>query len=260
MIFIIIALSALLGGGLLALLFSNSSAAAGRLACAGVVVAPSEPEAKYRHIEFVRLRGTQVLIIFVTEGGIVQNKLVDLDEGIRQQDLNRFSAYLDEELEHRTLSEVRQRLVEKMREEKALFTQLLDETYRASREVQEKESEKVYIGGASQIIETPEFATVEKMRALFKAFEDKYMLLKLLDRSVAAQGIKVFIGSENPYFEMQGCSMVVGSYEAGENIVGTLGVIGPTRMQYKQVIQVVDYTSRLLTKLLAERFQRGLEK
>src|SRR5512143_234062 len=228
--------------------------------CAGVVVAPSEPEAKYRHIEFVRLRGTQVLIIFVTEGGIVQNKLVDLDEGIRQQDLNRFSAYLDEELEHRTLSEVRQRLVEKMREEKALFTQLLDETYRASREVQEKESEKVYIGGASQIIETPEFATVEKMRALFKAFEDKYMLLKLLDRSVAAQGIKVFIGSENPYFEMQGCSMVVGSYEAGENIVGTLGVIGPTRMQYKQVIQVVDYTSKLLTKLLAERFQRGLEK
>ena len=228
--------------------------------CAGVVVAPSEPEAKYRHIEFVRLRGTQVLIIFVTEGGIVQNKLVDLDEGIRQQDLNRFSAYLDEELEHRTLSEVRQRLVEKMREEKALFTQLLDETYRASREVQEKESEKVYIGGASQIIETPEFATVEKMRALFKAFEDKYMLLKLLDRSVAAQGIKVFIGSENPYFEMQGCSMVVGSYEAGENIVGTLGVIGPTRMQYKQVIHVVDYTSKLLTKLLAERFQRGLER
>ena len=228
--------------------------------CAGVVVAPSEPEAKYRHIEFVRLRGTQVLIIFVTEGGIVQNKLVDLDEGIRQQDLNRFSAYLDEELEHRTLSEVRQRLVEKMREEKALFAQLLDETYRASREVQEKESEKVYIGGASQIIETPEFATVEKMRALFKAFEDKYMLLKLLDRSVAAQGIKVFIGSENPYFEMQGCSMVVGSYEAGENIVGTLGVIGPTRMQYKQVIHVVDFTSKLLTKLLAERFQRGLEK
>ena len=97
-------------------------------------------------------------------------------------------------------------------------------------------------------------------RALFKAFEDKYMLLKLLDRSVAAQGIKVFIGSENPYFEMQGCSMVVGSYEAGENIVGTLGVIGPTRMQYKQVIHVVDFTSKLLTKLLAERFQRGLEK
>lgn len=228
--------------------------------CAGVVVAPSEPEAKYRHIEFIRLRGTQVLIIFVTESGIVQNKLIELEEGIRQHDLNRFSAYLDEELEHRTLNEVRERLVEKMREEKALFAQLMDETYRASREVQEKESEKVFIGGASQIMETPEFATVEKMRSLFKAFEDKYMLLKLLDRTAAAQGIKVFIGSENPYFEMQGCSLVVGSYHAGENIVGTLGVIGPTRMQYKQVIQVVDYTSKLLTKLLAERFQRGLEK
>jgi heat-inducible transcriptional repressor len=147
-----------------------------------------------------------------------------------------------------------------MREEKLVFTQLMDETYRASQEVQERESEKVYIGGASQILETPEFATVEQMRSLFKAFEDKYKLLKLLDRSVAAHGIKVFIGSENPFFEMQGCSLVVSSYKAGGNVVGTLGVIGPTRMQYKQVIQVVEYTSKLLTRLLGERYQRGIER
>jgi heat-inducible transcriptional repressor len=228
--------------------------------CAGVVVAPTESETRYRHVEFVRLRGQQVLIIFVTESGIVQNKLIELDESIRQQDLNRFSSYLDDELAHWTLNEVRERLVEKMREEKRVFTQLMDETYRASLEVQERENEKVYIGGASQMLETPEFATVEQMRSLFKAFEDKYKLLKLLDRSVAAQGIKVFIGSENPFFEMQGCSMVVGNYQAGANVVGTLGVIGPTRMQYRQVIQVVDYTSKLLTKLLGERFQRGLER
>ncbi len=96
--------------------------------CAGVVVAPSEPEAKYRHIEFVRLRGSQVLIIFVTETGIVQNKLIELDEGIRQQDLNQFSAYLVDELERWTLTEIRQRLIEKMREEKLVFAQLMDET------------------------------------------------------------------------------------------------------------------------------------
>jgi len=228
--------------------------------CAGVVVAPSESETRYRHVEFVRLRSAQVLIIFVTEGGIVQNKLIELDESIRQQDLNWFSAYLDDELTHWTLNEVRERLVEKMREEKLVFTQLMDETWRASQEVQERENEKVYIGGASQILETTEFATVERMRSLFKAFEDKYKLLKLLDRSVTAQGIKVFIGSENPFFEMQGCSLVVSSYKAGANVVGTLGVIGPTRMQYKQVIQVVEYTSKLLTKLLGERYQRGIER
>jgi heat-inducible transcriptional repressor len=228
--------------------------------CAGVVLAPSETEVNYKHIEFVRLRGRQVLIIFVTSTGIVQNKLVELDESIRQQDLNRFSAYLDEELEHGTLAEVRQRLIKKLEEEKLLFMRLMEETFRASQEVQERENEKVYIGGASQILENPEFATVHKMKALLKAFEDKYKLLKLLDRSAAAQGIKVFIGSENPYFEMQGCSMVVGSYQAGPNVVGTLGVIGPTRMQYKQVIHVVDYTSKLLSKLLGERFQRGIEK
>jgi heat-inducible transcriptional repressor len=228
--------------------------------CAGIVVAPSESETKYRHIEFVRLRGAQVLIIFVTTSGIVQNKLIELDEGIRQQDLNRFSEYLDNELEQWTLNEIRERLIEKMREEKLLFAQLMDETYRASREVQEREGERVYIEGASQIFDTPEFATVEKMRSLFKAFEDKYKLLRLLDRSVAARGIKVFIGSENPYYEMQGCSMVVSNYKTGEHVVGTLGVIGPTRMDYKQVIQVVDYTARLLSKLLDERFQRGIER
>ena len=228
--------------------------------CAGVVVAPSEPEAKYKHIEFLRLRGTQVLIIFVTASGIVQNKLIELDESIRQQDLNQFSAYLVEELKDWTLTEVRQRLIEKMQEEKLVFAQLMDETCRASLEVQERENEKVYIGGASQMLENPEFATVDKMRALFKAFEDKYKLLKLLDRSVAAEGIKVFIGSENPFFEMQQCSMVIGNYSVGANVIGTLGVIGPTRMQYRQVIQIVDYTSKLLTKLLSERFMKGIER
>jgi heat-inducible transcriptional repressor len=228
--------------------------------CAGVVIAPSETEAKYKHIEFVRLRGSQVLIIFVTASGIVQNKLIELDEGIRQQDLNQFSTYLVDELAHWTLPEIRQRLIEKLREDKLIFSQLMEETVRASHEVQDRENEMVYIGGASQMLENPDFATVDKMRALFKAFEDKYKLLRLLDRSAAAAGIKVFIGSENPYFEMQGCSMVVSGYKAGANVVGTLGVIGPTRMKYKQVIQVVDYTAKLLSKLLGERFQRGIER
>jgi heat-inducible transcriptional repressor len=228
--------------------------------CAGVVVAPSEPEGKYKHIEFVRLRGKQVLIIFVTNTGLVLNKLIELDENILQQDLNYFSSYLDEELELWTLPEVRQRLIEKMQEEKLVFLRLMDETYRASQVVQERDTEKVYIGGASHILESPEFANVEKMRTLFKAFEDKYKLIKLLDRSVMAEGIKVFIGSENPFFEMQGCSLVVSSYKAGANVVGTLGVIGPTRMQYKQVIHVVDYTAKLLSKLLSERFQKGLDR
>jgi len=227
--------------------------------CAGVVVASSEPEAIYRHVEFVRLRGRQVLIVFVTDTGLVQNKLIELDENVRQQDLNMFSAYLDDELSQWTLTEIRQRLIAALEEKKRLFVKLMEETYRASQQVQERESEKVYIGGASQMLESPEFATVEKMKTLLKAFEDKYKLLKLLDRSVAAHGIKVFIGSENPYFEMQGCSMVVSSYRAGSKIVGTLGVIGPTRMQYKQVIHIVDYTSKLLSKLLGERLQRGIE-
>lgn len=223
----------------------------------GLVVAPSEPEESYKHIEFVRLAGKQVFIIFVTSGGAVQNKLIELDESISQQELNAFAAYLEEELEHHSLADIRRNLLERMREERAFFVKLVEETYQASKDVRERESEKVFIGGASQMLENPEFANVEKLRVLFKTFEDKYKLLKLLDRTVAAEGIKVFIGSENPYFEMQGCSLVVSGYQAGGKVIGTLGVIGPTRMQYKQVIQVVDYTSKLLSKLLNERYQRG---
>jgi heat-inducible transcriptional repressor len=117
----------------------------------------------------------------------------------------------------------------------------------------------VYIGGASQILETPEFADVDKMKALLKAFEDKYSLLKLLDKSVAAAGIKVFIGAENTFFEMQECSLIVGNFHAGANVIGSLGVIGPVRMDYRQVIHVVDYTSKLLSRILDERLQRGIE-
>jgi heat-inducible transcriptional repressor len=228
--------------------------------CVAVVIAPTEPEGKYKHVEFVRLRGRQVLIIFVTSTGIVQNKLIELDESIHQHDLNTFSVYLDEELVHHTLTQIRQRLIEKMNEEKRLFLRLMEQTYRASQEVQERDIEKVYIGGASQILESPEFANVERMRSLFKALEDKYKLLRLLDRSVSAEGIKVFIGSENPYYEMQGCSLVVSNYKAGESIIGTLGVIGPTRMKYRQVIHIVDYTAKLVGRLLGERFQKGIER
>jgi len=105
------------------------------------------------------------------------------------------------------------------------------------------------------MFETPEFADVETMRSLFRAFDDKYKLLKLLDKTSTAEGIKVFIGSENPFFEMQGCSLV--SATTMQETWWDPGVIGPVRMQYKQVIQVVDYTSRLLSRILEERLQRA---
>lgn len=224
----------------------------------GVIVAPSEPEGMYRHIEFIRLRGKQVLIIFVTNTGNVQNKLIEMDESISQQELNTFGNYIDQELERWTLSEVRQRLLEQLQEEKRVFARLLDATYYASQEVQEREGEKVYIVGTDRMIETSEFSNLNQMKALFKAFEEKYKLLRLLDKSVTAEGIRVFIGSENPFFEMQGCSLVASKYRAG-TAIGTLGVIGPVRMQYRQVIRVVDYTSKLLSRILLERYEKGIE-
>ena len=213
-----------------------------------VVVAPAEPEGTYKHVEFVRLRGNQVLIIFVTNTGTVLNKLVEMDEAIPQHELNAFSGYLDQELEHSSLPEVRQRLFERLREEKAGFFRLLEKTYRASREVEERDADKVYIGGASQIFETPEFADVEKMRAIFVAFEETSKLVRILDQCLAQQGLTVIIGSENVLREWQRLSLVMAPYYSGEQLLGTLGVIGPTRMAYERVIPIVDITARLLAK------------
>ena len=215
-----------------------------------VVVAPAEPEGRYKHIEFVRLRSREVLIIFVTSTGMVLNKLVEMDEDLSQRELNAFGEFLAGELEQWSMTEVRDRLAVRLRDEKVNFLQLLETTYRASREVAERDSEKVFIGGASQMFDSPEFADIERMRTLFRAFEDKYKLLKLLDKTAAAERVKVFIGSENPYFDMEGCSLVVGSYQAG-NVVGTLGVIGPTRMAYERVIPIVDITAKLVSSALS---------
>jgi heat-inducible transcriptional repressor len=123
--------------------------------CAGVVVAPSEPEGKYKHIEFVRLRGRQVLIIFVTNTGSVQNKLIELDESIQQHDLNTFSVYLDEELERHTLTEIRQRLTKN--EEENASSCAMEHNFQPEAG---SGCQKVHIGASDT--ENPEFANVER--------------------------------------------------------------------------------------------------
>jgi heat-inducible transcriptional repressor len=209
----------------------------------------------FKHIEFIRMRPNQALAIFVTESGLVHNKIIELDEDISQDKLDNISRYLNHEFAGITLREIRNRVQEMMRKEKEEYDLLLKKATQLSQRTFSDQSEvegDIYLGGTVNILEKPEFAgDIEKMKALFKAFEEKDNLIKLLDKCMEEDGIRIVIGSESMVEGMQDCSLVTHTYKYGDKPVGTLGIIGPKRMEYPRIIAIVDYTAKAVSRLLS---------
>lgn len=217
----------------------------------GIVMAPRITTTVFRHIEFIRLSQGKILVVFVSQAGMVQNKIIETDEDIPQGDLEQVSNYLNHTLGGLGIQEVRERLVAEMAKEKALYDKLLGRALAFSREIFQEEAEgQVFIEGASNILDQPEFADLERMKRLFRAFEQKSLLVELLDKSQRAEGVHIFIGSDTEYSEISGCSLITSTYSSSRGTIGTLGVIGPSRMPYSLVIPIVDYTARLVSQVL----------
>lgn len=216
----------------------------------GIVVAPSFTANVFRHIEFLKLGGKRLLAIFVSQNGTVQNKIIETDEELQFADLIRMSNYLDDLLTGLTIAQVKNRILEEMREEKIRYDALLARALKLSQQTLEGTDAEVFIEGQANILEQPEFADVAKMKEIIRAFEEKGQLLALLERSMAAEGVQIFIGSESHLNRMAGMSLVTSTYVTGKNTLGILGVIGPTRMGYAKVIPIVDYTARQVSRLL----------
>ena len=180
-------------------------------------------------------------------------KVVTLDEVISQDELNKIANLLNSLVEGMLLSRVRQLLVAKMAEEKAIYDALLRRALKVGQQsfVEPMEGE-VYIDGTANMMQQPEFADVGKMRAIFVAFEEKSKLVKILDQCLAQEGLTTIIGSENVLQEWQPLSLVTAPYWCGDDLLGTLGVIGPTRMEYSKIIPLVDFTARLFSQYLTE--------
>ncbi|MDO3378318.1 heat-inducible transcriptional repressor HrcA [Geoalkalibacter halelectricus] len=217
----------------------------------GIVMAPQFTASVFRHIEFVRLSQGRILAIFVAESGLVQNKIIETDEDLSRGDLEQMNNYLNHSYAGLSLPEIKRRLVEDMSRDKALYERLLKRTmplFNAA--LCEEESREVFIEGLSRMFEQPEFSDLERMKRLFKAFEQKSLLVEFLDKCRESQGVRIFIGSETEYREIEGCSLITAGYRnADGRTIGTLGVIGPTRMAYSQVIPIVDYTAQLMSQL-----------
>jgi heat-inducible transcriptional repressor len=217
----------------------------------GVVLAPRFGSKIFKHIEFIKLREKRILVIIVSKTGEVQNKVIEADEELHQDELNKYGKYLTEIMGDLTLAEAKRKIMEEMNKEKVLFDNLMYRALQLSQKALEDEGEgNLYIEGKTNMMQSPEFADLEKMRALIEAFEEKSKIVKLLDKALSIHEIQIFIGAENELHEMIDCSVVAAPYSKENYTLGTLGVIGPTRMDYSSIIPIVDYTARIVGKIL----------
>lgn len=216
----------------------------------GVVVAPKFTAAVLRQIEFVKLSGHRILAILVSQTGTVQNKIIEADEELSSDDLQRMTNYLNSFLQGLTVAQIKSRLLEEMESEKTRYDRLLSRAIDLSQQTLGDAGSEVFIEGQTNIMDFPEFADVGRMKEIFRAFEEKNLLVSLMDRCMDAEGINIFIGSESRLSQMSGVSLITSTYRTGRNSLGVLGVIGPTRMGYARVIPIVDYTARLMGRVL----------
>lgn len=216
-----------------------------------VVWAPRMKMLVLKHIEFVKLKKNLVLAILISTTGIVQNRIIEIDEDISQSELERLSNYMNSLLTGLTLYQVKEKLLEQMKLEKNIYDRLLMQAIKLGEKALSSFDETdIFIEGRTNILQEPEFGNISIMTNLFRAFEEKAIMVKLLDKCMAPKGVQIAIGSESEIQEMESCSLVTSTYGYEGNILGALGVIGPRRMNYSKIIPLVDYSARLLTEIL----------
>lgn len=240
------------GAGLLGILKETSRTLSSLSNYMGIVVAPSFTSDVFRHIEFIRIGNNKVLAILVSSNGTVQNRLVESDTEFSQTDLITMGNYLNELMQGLTISQARKRIQEEMLTEKTQYDNLMLLALRMTEQAVSGEGDEIFVEGQARILDQPEFNDVGRMRDIFRAFEQKGQLLKLLERCMSADGVQIYIGSESPLSQSAGVSLITSRFVTSSNTVGLLGVIGPTRMGYSSVIPIVDYTARLVSRMLAE--------
>ncbi len=223
---------------------------------AGVVTLPRTRQASVTQMEFVALSENRVLVVLVFNDREVQNRIIQLERHYSPDELKRASSFLNEQFRGRSLREVRQEILRQLSEAHAHLNQIMVEAISVAQQVFEsgvEERLEYVIKGETNLMGAAELTNVEKLRRLFEAFNEKRDFLHLLDHSLKAEGVQIFIGHESGYQILDDCSVVTAPYAAGETVVGVLGVIGPTRMAYERVIPIVEMTAKLLGAALNSR-------
>jgi len=225
----------------------------------GIVVSPSLAHDRLQHIEFVNLSEKRVLVVLVSAPSIVHNKVIRLTESFTQDELDKTARYLNAEFGGKSLLAIRSEILKLMHEETALFDNLLQTAMILCSQSIEGDDEshgEVYVDGTSNLISRGDFADLDRLRSLIRTLEEKSRLVQILNECIekdrsASDKVQVVIGKENPSDSLRDCTIITAPYRVGQgSAIGSLSVIGPTRIEYARMISVVSYLAKMLEKIM----------
>lgn len=221
--------------------------------CAGVVVAPKS-ENTLKHIEFVPINQHSGLVILITDDGMIENRIIDLPPGLPSSSLVESTNYLNSFLSGKTLREIKDIIHNDLTTQRAHLHELSNKVIQTGLAVWADDSNEgalIVKGQAHLLNNITELKDIDRIRELFETLETQKSMIDLLDASINAQGIQIFIGSKNPLFNMSGCSVIVSPFKnTKDKVIGAIGIIGPTRMNYGKIIPLVDYTAKILSRII----------
>ncbi len=222
---------------------------------AGVVTVPRAPKVKLRQIEFLPLSENRVLVILVVNDREVQNRILHTDRDYSASELQQAQNFINEHYSGLDLEQVRAKLLADLESTRDSMNQTMHEIISVAQSAMDGAADKdnkYVVAGETKLMDFAELSDVETLRRLFDAFSRKRLILDLLDRSIHANGVQIFIGEESGYRIFDGCSVITAPYHVDDDTIGVLGVIGPTRMAYDRVVPIVDITARLLESALSQ--------
>ena len=222
---------------------------------AGLVLLPAGEQLHFKHINFVKMSEEKTLAVIVSMSGVVQNRVIPMEAPISQDELNRISNLLNEEFSGLALREVREKILQKMSHARDNLDTLYQQALKLSKEAlseSEDAQESLFVEGASRVFSQPDFATnADKLQSLYRTFEEREKLVRLLDRCLESSDITILIGSENDFEEMKDCSIVAQRYYMDDRPLGSIGIIGPKRMRYDRAVSLVEWTADSVSKFLS---------
>jgi heat-inducible transcriptional repressor len=219
---------------------------------AGLVMIPKRKTIAFKHLEFLPLSEKRILVIIVTTDGNVQNRIIFTKKPYSASELTQATNFFNQHYAGFTFEQAQQKLHEELKQMQSDMTHLIAAALDTSGKALEKDRDNVVISGEHNLLQVDDLsANVTSLRKLFEIFERRTSLMQLLDNSQRAEGVQIFIGGESGYLPLDECSMVTAPYETDGQVMGTLGVIGPTRMAYERVIPIVDITAKLLSSALS---------
>jgi heat-inducible transcriptional repressor len=235
------------GAGTQALLSNTSELLSAMSQFVGVVTVPQRGQFAFRHIDFVPLDGQRVLVILVFTDNEVQNRIITPRRAYTPSELEQTANFLNAHFAGRSLQEIRATLLRDLRDTRSEMERLLSAAVELSEQaLGEGGQDDMLLAGQTRLMGVQELSDLDRLRELFEAFARKREILQLLERTIHAQGVRVFIGEETGLASMDGCTVVTAPYGANGRVLGVLGVIGPTRMAYERVIPMVQATADLL--------------